>query len=985
MTLPSASLTEPAYLALLALAPAAWWVARRSMADLAPRRAQLALGLRLVILLLIVISLAGPQITLPSDRLAVLFLLDRSLSIPAAAREAQIRLVNEAAASMGARDTAGVVVFGRDAAMEVELEARPRLRGIHSLPADGFRDDTDIAAALRLALAALPNDARRRVVLVSDGNENLGDAAREAAAAGAAGAPVDVVPIDYRDDREALLDRLQAPTQARIGEPVEVIVTAVSTRGGPAALRLQCDGRPVSPRRAVHLRPGRNPFAFPVTLAQPGLHTFTAQIEPAPGSDAHPENNTALGFTRVQGRPRVLLVGAGEDTRYLDAALKSHRIAVTVAAPGRLPVNPADLESFESLVLANVAAHQLVPGQLQAIASSVRDLGGGLVMVGGPGSFGPGGYAGTPVEAVLPVELEVRRRREDPRLALVLVLDRSGSMGGPGEEGSKLEYARAAAQGAFASLRPGDEVGVLAFATTPEWVVPVGKLGSAPRTPPELDGLGAGGGTNLYPALVAARDALGGSQCAVKHVVLLTDGQTEGGDFEGIARQLARNRITLSTVGVGPDAEGRLLARLAELGAGRYYPAVRSAALRVIFDRETRLARRDALVEEPFTPRLAGPSPALAGLAPFPPLLGYVATTARGAPGAQLHLVSHRGDPILASWRVGLGKAVAFTSDARNRWGAPWVSGWGGRFGRFWAQVIRSTLRGPAAGDLVLGVRLEPPVGLVTAEVVDSEGNLVNQLELQGTVVAGADQQPLVLEQTAPGRYEGRFAAAGRGQYLVSVAYRDARGVHRVQTAGAAIAYSPEYRDLESDRALLVRLAELSGGHVHPPLGSAALRRDYGALFRHDGRAESAPRELWPLLLLAALLLFPLDVAARRLALTPSEALAWLRRGWARRRAGRRSPLAHPAAAPFHARLLAAKQLAEGRGPGRARAQAPAEQADLPAAAPGPAGARPPTGAPEAAGPPPAPAGAAPPGTAPAEPGHTRRLLAAKRRARGGP
>jgi len=957
--MPGITIAQPwVPLLLLPLAAAFIWLARTSRTGLPPWRARSSLLLRILLLAAWGFALAGPALSFPTRALRVLFLLDRSASIPPEAQARQLALVNDATKHMPPNAQAGVLVFGQEARLEREPGLALQLRRVHSR-VNG--DGSDLAAALRLGQVVLPEDAQRRLVLISDGNETAGAAEGEARVAAAAGVQVDVVPVEHPYPRELLLEKVVAPERAKRGEPLEVRVLARATAPFNARVRLLRDGVPAG-ERDWSLRAGLNALTFPVTLAQRGFHTWEAVLDAR--GDTLPDNNRGLGFTYVEGQPRVLLVeGRAGEAAPLAAILRNRSLLVERTQTGGLPSSLASLRSYDSVLLDNVRADQVTPEQMRLLQSGVRDLGLGLVMIGGEESLTVGGWRGTPVEEALPVRMDVKRRREEPGVALVLVIDHSGSMTGALGRDEKLAYARQAALGVATTLRPDDELGVIAFDDLPESVVPLARLGNGTRAEAGIAGIGPGGGTNIYPALEAAFHALSGSRASVKHVLLLTDGQSFGGDFDGIARRMTRKRITMSAVGVGGDADGQLLGRLASLGGGRYYPAARAQALPLIFDREARLASRRALVEEAFQPQPGSGSDLLRGLPSPPTLLGYVATTAKDAPSVELPLLSHRGEPVVAAWRYGLGRAVAVTTDARARWAAPWLADGGGYFARFWPQVVRSTLRATSEGGLAPLITLAGGEGRVLVDAVTAKGEPRNGLVLTGRVAGPRDGQSLKLEQTGPGRYEGRFAAPDRGQYLVSLLQPAPAGkTPQLTVAGAAVPYSPELRSLETHTSLLLSLAEQTGGKAWPALGPGLHSQMLPSFFRPAKPARTTPHELWPYLLLTGALLLPLDVGLRRLVASREEltgAAATLTGPLTARLSGHRRQKSTRDEAT--GRLLAAKAKARTQ-PGvevPPRSSIPESPSTSPPPAPSPATSV----------------------TGPEDGSNTRRLLAAKRRA----
>jgi uncharacterized membrane protein len=1011
------SFSHPGYLLLLLLVPGLVWISRRSLADLRPGRARLALALRLVIALLLIAALAGLQVARPSKNLCVYFILDQSDSIPRERQEAAIRFINDAAARMGPNDTAGVIVFGSDAYVEYLPRLGLKVGTIHTVLS---RQYTDIASAIRLALAAFPDDARKRIVLLSDGNENMGSAVDEAAGAASASVQIDVVPIRYEYDKELLLEKMIAPAEVKQGEPFELKVIASTTYDTTARLRVWADDRLIGEQR-LRLSKGKTPLSIPQTLVKPGFHRFEAQIEGTP--DTIPENNRAMAFTQVQGRPQVLYVeGNREDGRYLARALQAQKVDVVLRSEDQIPTNLAEFQNFDSVVISNVGAWKLSPDQMKMIQSNVRDLGAGLVMIGGEYSFGAGGYGGTPIEAALPVDMDVQKKKSMPSGAVAMVMHSCEFPDGN-------RWAAETAAAVIDVLGARDYVGVLLYDTGERWGIPLQRAGNKEALKQQVFQLQPGDMPSFDAIVRLAYDGLRGVNAQVKHIVILSDGDPSP-PTDALMKACVKAKITISTIAVFPhDTLAPTLAYMAKVGRGRFYRVMNAAQIPRIFLKEATYVLKPAIIEEPFLPKSDPASPFLKGIATasIPPLLGYVAATPK--PLADLAMLTKRDDPLLASWQYGLGKAVAFTSDAKNRWAAQWVD-WP-EYAKLWAQIVRWTVRSTARTPLETTVDITRRQGRVTIDALDERGQFMNFLDLKGNVVTPERTLKLSMQQTAPGRYEGTFDAPDIGQYIVSVGYRDAQGRQRLHTAGAAVPYSPEYRELKANDATLTRLGESTGGLLYPALGTRADLDPKQAVFRHDQLARTAPQEVWPLLLLLAALLFPADVAVRRLMIERAEALAYARQGWERvrsrlptrrRRAGAREEsfdrlLARKGRVSAHltpdeeAALRAQEaSSAAGRATGTP-SPAPAEPATRPSSAPGaveaPApqvvwnrpvpGITPGEGQPsqprEAPAPRPGPAPsretpaapATPEPTASADSTPTSRLLRAKRRAAGAP
>jgi hypothetical protein len=540
---------------------------------------------------------------------------------------------------------------------------------------------------------------------------------------------------------------------------------------------------------------------------------------------------------------------------------------VDVGSPQSAPLEFAALRNYASVILANVPAGDLAPSQFQALQRYVHSFGGGLVVVGGEQSFGPGGYARTPLEEMLPVRMDLRGKSVSASVALILVIDTSGSMGGGPGGASKMDLAKEAAIAAAELLGEYDQIGIVAFEDTPRWVLqpaPATDLGVIQSAIAEMQ---PGGGTEIYPALKMAYDGLAPVDAKVKHIILLTDGQAPQGDYPGLTRQMREANISLSTIAVGSDADFNLLEQLARMGNGRHYEGNDPFDLPRLVVKETKQVQRAAIVEEELKPLPVGSNPALEGidLKEAPPLRGYVATTLKDQ--ATRILISPRTptDTLLSEWQYGLGRVVAWTSDARNRWASRWLE-WPD-FGRFWAQVVKRTARPPEDPNRQVSVRLEGNQARITLDaqtgVEAAERRYLNFLPTTATLVdpRGA-QQEIPIPQAAPGRYEAVVPVEDDGVYVLQVTQTEQGGGVATQSGGFVVPYSPEYRVGGVDDHFLETLARRTGGRlIHDP----------DQAFIHDLPAVGAPRPLWPLLVIAAALLFVADVGVRRVRITGLE------------------------------------------------------------------------------------------------------------------
>ena len=557
----SFALTNPLALTGLLILPYLVWVNRGSLADQPHRRRWVSLGLRMLIVVLLVLSLAGVQAVRINNQQCVFFILDISDSIPAAQKTVALDYVKRALKQMRGDDLAGVIAVGSEALMELSPAKSLQLDKIHS---ELSPTRTDLAAALRLALAAFPEGTLRKIVLLTDGNENLGSALDEANLAASDDVLVDVVPLRAKYEKEVLAEKLVVPAQVKIGEPFSLRLLIRSLQPTTATIRLLRNDEHFRSYDANLIR-GANSLELPQVIDKPGFYQFQAIIESP--NDTLAENNTALGFCLIRGQPKVLYCeGDPGGERYLLPALRDAKIETDLVGLSGVPLALGELQQYDALILSDVRADLISLEQMMMVRAAVRDLGIGLIMIGGEDSFGVGGYYQTPVEDALPVYMDVRRKRKLPGLAMELVIDKSGSMAMTMLGASKVGLAREAAAAAVQVLSPQDEIGVICFDQAFKEVVELQKASDKRAISDKIAQIRAGGGTQMYGAMYRAYERLRASNAKLKHCILLTDGQSLPADFEGLARKMAASGITISCVAVGSDSAIGLLQALAKIG-----------------------------------------------------------------------------------------------------------------------------------------------------------------------------------------------------------------------------------------------------------------------------------------------------------------------------------------------------------------------------------------------------------------------------------
>jgi uncharacterized membrane protein len=823
-----------------------------------------ALGARAVSLLLLAWAMTQPHLSRWVDRQNVFFLLDMSDSVSLAAREGGYRYAGAALEGMKDEDRAGLIVFGQDAQLAEPLRARPAL-GRPQAPAT--TSATNVERAVQLALASFPAGEANRIVLLSDGRENAGRAVSAAQSAKDAGVPIYYSPLGLTFDQEIVVEQLLLPTEVKYGEPFYAKVVVNSVKEAAGRLSLYRNGEFLG-SQVIRLTPGKNVLTYRQALETAGVHVYQALVEVE--GDVIEENNRAIGLTVVRGRPQVLLVDKDPaQAQNLATALRSQHIEVKLVGPDGLPTTMSQLEKFDGLVLSNVSGLKMPRNQMTLIRDYVRDEGGGLVMIGGEEAFGLGGLYRTPLEEALPVTMEVKQKIEIPSLAVMLVIDRSGSMAmgmKDNDKVNKLEVAKEAAHLVVDLLDERNEVGILSFDTEFVWHVPITAAKDKRAIHREIAAIKAGGGTDGYPAVREAYKALYDRDALLKHVIFLSDGQMTRGDFAGLVRRMLKDKITVSGVAVGSDADLQLMMDVSKWGRGRFYFTEETSTVPRIFTLETQLASKASLIEQPFRPVVTSQyHEAIQDIewAKAPPMGGYVATTMK--PTAEQLLMTHQEDPLMAAWRYGLGRSVAFTGDAKAKWGILWLR-WRD-FNKFWSQAVRWTLRAGSRSDVTASVDRRDGQAIVNVEAIDPKGEFINFLDSQiGVVNPDKSQHVVELEQVAPGRYRGAFPARGEGVYLAGLSQRKDGQLIGSQIVGTVVPYAQEYRELGPNEVLLREISELTGG------GSLGAARE---AFTANRRRSRVATDLWPWLAgLVTLALVP-EIAIRRIGPAVGR---WLRR-----------------------------------------------------------------------------------------------------------
>lgn len=837
--------------ALVVALPFVVWFARRSLSPLSARHRVVLGALRAAAIACVAVALMRPSWLGESTDVSVVYALDVSKSVDPAFIDAAIRWMDKARAQDGITSSRFVAFADRPRF----VDSPEAIRGIPLRTGRGGSPDaldplvTDVERALETVAGAFEPDALKRVVLMTDGNATRGDAWRTLDRLRARGVRVFPVPALVRPGNDAWIAGIDLPPELRRDEPARVAVRVQAQSAGSARVKLLRGSR-VLGQSKVTLVAGENVVPFTVRIAEDGATSLGAEV--AAEGDTLADNDRFVTPVRVEARPRVLVVeGSAEAGKYLRESLAASGFAVQGTAPEAVPSDAKALDAFDAVVLSDVPAPALGKARMEALATYAQDHGGGLVFAAGATAYGEGGYRESPLERVLPVTFEAQEKRRE--LALVIVLDRSYSM-----KGRKLDLAKAATLGALDLLEEEHRFGVITFDSQPEMTVPLAQVRSKRKAEDLISRFTASGQTNIYPALQMAYRMLVDVPVKSKHVILMSDGDTQPADFQRLTKRMADAQITVTTVAIGAEADRKLLGEIADWGRGRFHYAETADSVPQIFIEETQRLVNENVREEPFRAVVKRKAEALAGIdfARAPMLKGHASLKPKDR--AEVWLASEADAALLARWQIGLGRAVVFGSDARNRWAADWLA-WPG-YGKFWSQLVRETMRHRVPESAVFEtVALTGGETLVRLGLQSEDGAFRNGLSPRVRVTnAGGAPRTVAMRQSGPGRYELRWPAdpAGTGATRFELVDGVPAGVAAsVGVREVLPAYPEEYRLKPADRVFLEALASQTGGKFAPE------PRDVVAPL---GESAVVARALWPWFAAAGLVFYLLDLLVRR-------------------------------------------------------------------------------------------------------------------------
>ncbi len=757
------------------------------------KESYLIAGLRTAIFALIILALSVPQILLPVKGETTIFLVDRSDSIRNA-DGAALDWIEKSVESKDKDDAFSIVTMGKDAFLEQALgEQKVSVTDINTKVDGG---ETNIEAGFQFATSLLPMDSGGRIVLLSDGNETIGSSKEAAKLLKNRNVELDYVLIDHANKADMSITDLEVPPSMYKGEEAQISLTIDSNSHKKATVRISVNQKDVL-TETVEVKEGKNVYRFAHKVEDTGMTVFKGEI--AAEDDTFIENNAMYTVSNVKGTPKVLVV-QGKDSGQIVAILEGAGLVVDSITPEKLPTVLSGYLSYQSIIFNNVPATVISENQMNLIERAVKEFGTGFVMAGGDESFGLGGYFKTPIEKLLPVDMDIKGKKEMPSLGLMIVMDRSGSM-----TGNKLELAKEAAARSVELLREEDTLGFIAFDDRPWVIVETKPLKDKKDAVDKILSITPGGGTEIYSSLEMAYQELEDLKLQRKHIILLTDGRSAtNGSYESLIEEGKEKNITLSTVAIGTDADRGLLEDLANQGSGRFYDVPDASVIPSILSRETVMATRTYIEDQPFYPVIA-PNPDWSLLAQdgVPQMNAYIATTPKSR--AQVPFLSEKEDPVLAEWQYGMGKTIAFTSDFSGKWSGDWAR-WE-KWPVFMNHLVTRTLPQFETDPYKISLDKKDGQTIVNLEAVSQ-----NSLPIEAAVVS---EEGAKIETNsklvAPGRYELSIPDSN-GMYFLNVKQTDQSGGVHVYQTGFTVPYSDEYLLKAPNKDLLKELANITGG-----------------------------------------------------------------------------------------------------------------------------------------------------------------------------
>lgn len=794
------------------------------------KEAKVVFFIRLLAIFCLILGLTNPYLLLPIKEEQVLFLVDRSASVQGTDQQVA-EWIEKSMSTRKDSHLVGVYTFAEDFQSEVALTS-----GEVNLPVFApMKDpgDTDIARALQLSTGIVEPNKATRIVLFTDGIETTGSVTDELVKITGGNVTIDVVQLNRIATEDVAITSFETPPVAFEGEQQQLNVELESTTNTEGEILLYQNDELIS-RQHLTLEQGTNTFTFRNSSAGEGLLKYEVQVVIA--GDGLIENNKLTSVTNVESSPQLLIVTHERNNSNIASVIDQAAIKTDVIDSTELPFDLSNYLAYDAIIFDNVPGHVVGEQKMTVIEQAVKNFGVGFMMVGGKNSFGLGGYFKTPIEKLLPVEMEIKGKHQLPSLGLVIVMDRSGSM-----SGSKFEYAKEAAARSVEMLREGDTLGFIAFDDRPWEIIETASLENKEEALDTILSVGVGGGTEIYSSLALAYERLSPLKLQRKHIILLTDGQSAtSNDYEALIEEGSQDLITVSTVAVGQDADRALLENIAEIGGGSFYDVADESTIPAIMSTETAMISRTYIEDNPFYPIIYGDAAWTSLFAEgVPQMNAYIATTPKQT--ASIIAESEKEDPVLAEWMYGLGRTIAFTSDSTGEWSGDFAN-WN-NWGNFWNTAVSRLL--PAYSEVPFTIQKSSDGSYTVADPTGKS----SFIEVTAVNEKG-EELPVTSEPIAPGK--SRVTVESEPGLVF---FRVSNEQDALYQAGISIPYSAEYKVQKANSNLLEQIASQTGGK---------LLTEASEVFRPIEIKSSDKQSIQQMLVLAAIILFFIDITIRR-------------------------------------------------------------------------------------------------------------------------
>ncbi|WP_102401677.1 VWA domain-containing protein [Haloimpatiens massiliensis] len=814
-----------------------WYTGRKL--EINKMKKRLLLLVRSLLIIVLIFSLSGLSLVWKAKDTSTIFLVDSSDSI-SNNKEKIEEFVKKSIENKKRDDLVGIMTFGQNAIIENFVSKKTIFSGIQTEPVKSY---TNIENAIVSGLLNIGEGNKKRIVLITDGKENQGESSKLISTLKEQKVDFKVYEIGNDEKKDAAIHKVEVPENVRVGEEFNVIVNIKSNINTNCKVNFFSDNAKKG-ESTVKITKGDNRFIFKDKAKEGGFKTYKVVIEPE--GDQELRNNEASAFTNVKHKVKILVIEDNKkDSSEMINILRASNVDFQLVKAGAEPSDIKTLSKYKSIITCNVSSENLSSGFLNSLNTYVRDLGGGFIAVGGDNSFALGGYAKTPLEDVLPVYMDMRGKKEIPSIAMMLVIDRSGSM-----SGEKMELAKEAAARTSEFLREKDEIGVIAFDDAQYWVVKRQNVKDRKTIRDSIGTIRSGGGTSILPALYEGYNSLKGSKAEIKHMILLTDGQAEREGYDTLIRDFKNKNITVSTVAVGSDSDRILLKNIAKGARGRFYYTDNSGSIPRIFAKETFMAARTYLNNKKFTPVVQSSHAVLSGVYEngFPDLLGYIGATPKKT--SKVVLKTPEDDPILTVWQYGLGKTAAWNSDMNGKWSKNFIS-WDKNL-KIWQNLINWSIENYNNDSMHVNTKLDGEKGVIEVQGTNLGSSSVLEAQI---ITPSMKNKKIKLYPKEINKFSGEFTVDENGVYIVKA--KDIKNGQIVNSAMGAMSmdYSPEYR-IDGGKGSLEELVKgVEGKYINSP----------NEVFQGNLEDVYTKRELSSFFIALAIILFVFDIAIRKL------------------------------------------------------------------------------------------------------------------------